>query len=120
MTQGTKFLFIASMNVTAEAERLFNEVYDNEHIPSLLKVPGVVSATRYRSRPFRLSIGGHIESEAGDGLPAYTAIYEIEHPDVLASPRWAAAIEEGRWPTQVRPHTRDRVHVVLERSRLPK
>jgi hypothetical protein len=116
MTQGTKFLFIASMNVTAEAEPLFNEVCDSERIPSLFKVPGVVSVTWYRSRRFRLSIGGHIESEAGDGLWADTAIYEIEPPDVLTSPRWASAIALLRWPTQVPPHTRDHVHVVLERS----
>jgi hypothetical protein len=34
------YLFIVAMDVTAEKEALFNEVYDTEHVPLLLKVPG--------------------------------------------------------------------------------
>ena len=37
----SKYLFIVSMNVKTEYEDLFNEVYDDEHVPYLLKVPGV-------------------------------------------------------------------------------
>ena len=37
----TKYLFFASMDVVPEKEALFNEVYDQEHVPTLLKVPGV-------------------------------------------------------------------------------
>ena len=43
------WIFTASMDVDADKEALFNEVYDTEHIPHLSKVPGVVSATRSRS-----------------------------------------------------------------------
>ena len=39
-----RYLFIASMDVKPEKEALFNEVYDTEHIPLLLRVPGVLSA----------------------------------------------------------------------------
>ena len=38
-----KYLFIVSMDVAPEKDALFNEVYDVEHIPALLKVPGVRS-----------------------------------------------------------------------------
>ena len=34
----SKYIFIVSMNVKNEYEELFNEVYDKEHIPYLLKV----------------------------------------------------------------------------------
>ena len=37
-----KYLFIATMNVDAEKDALFNEVYDKEHVPYLSKVPGVL------------------------------------------------------------------------------
>ena len=40
------YLFIVAMDVTAEKEALFNEVYDTEHVPLLLKVPGVDAITR--------------------------------------------------------------------------
>ena len=42
----TRYVLIASMDVTPEAEALFNEVYDTEHVPNLLEVPGVRSVTR--------------------------------------------------------------------------
>jgi hypothetical protein len=44
----------------------------------------------------------------------YTAFYELESPEVLTSAAWDTAIEEGRWASQVRPHTRNRRHVLLK------
>ena len=40
------YLFIASMDVEPEKLDLFNEVYDTEHVPMLMKVPGVVEISR--------------------------------------------------------------------------
>ena len=31
------------MDIEGIKEKLFNEVYDTEHIPAILKVPGVIS-----------------------------------------------------------------------------
>ena len=36
-----KYPFIASMDVEPDKEALFNEVYDKEHVPNPMKVPGV-------------------------------------------------------------------------------
>jgi hypothetical protein len=52
------WIFTASMDVDADKEALFNEVYDTEHIPYLSKVPGVVSATRFKIDTLRETIGG--------------------------------------------------------------
>jgi hypothetical protein len=46
--------------------------------------------------------------------PAYSVTYELESADVLTSPEWSIAVEAGRWPVQVRPHTRNRRHVLLK------
>ena len=46
-----KYLFVASMDVDPDKEDLFNEVYDTEHIPNLLKVPGVHAVTASRANP---------------------------------------------------------------------
>jgi hypothetical protein len=46
-----KYLFVASMDVDVDKEALFNEIYDTEHIPHLLKVPGVRAVTRMAGEP---------------------------------------------------------------------
>jgi hypothetical protein len=112
MPIATRYVFIASMDVTPEKEALFNEVYDQEHVPNLLKVPGVRSVTRLRTEAASLMIGGALKPVTGEGAPTYTAIYEIDGPEVLRSAAWAEAVERGRWPTEVRPFTFNRSHVV--------
>jgi hypothetical protein len=117
MTEKPKYLLIVSMDVDPEHESLFNEVYDAEHIPNLSKVPGVLGIVRYRREEFVMSIGGERRMMRAENEPAYSVIYELESPDVLTSPEWSEAVEAGRWPTQVRPYTRNRRHVLLKRSR---
>ena len=107
-----KYLFIASMDVAPEKEALFNEVYDTEHVPELLKVPGVLSVRRAVSVPLTMSIGGEVKAIVAEGEPRYSAYYELESADVLTSDGWAKAVETGRWPSQVRPYTRNRRHVL--------
>ncbi len=107
-----RYLFIASMDVAPEKEALFNEVYDKEHTPELLKVPGVLSVRRAVTVPLTLSIGGEKKTIVAEGEPLYSAYYELESAEVLTSDAWAKAVEAGRWPSQVRPHTRNRRHVL--------
>jgi hypothetical protein len=107
-----RYLFIASMDVDPDKEALFNEVYDTEHIPTLLKVPGVISARRYKREPLTMMMGGERKTLVAEGEPAYSAVYELESKEVLLSPAWAKAVEAGRWPGEVRPYTRNRRHVL--------
>src|SRR5690606_28743503 len=44
----TRYILTVSMDVDADKEALFNEVYDTEHVPLLLKVPGVLAVTRLK------------------------------------------------------------------------
>ena len=37
MAINSKYLFVVSMDVDSNKEALFNEIYDTEHIPNLLK-----------------------------------------------------------------------------------
>jgi hypothetical protein len=113
MTINSKYIFVVSMDVDPDKEALFNEVYDTEHIPNLLKVRGVHAATRVKGEAFDLSIGGSTRTIVHEGA-RYSAVYEIEGPHVLVSPEWAKAGEAGRWPSQVRPYTRNRKHVVYK------
>ena len=112
MSIATGYVFIVSMDVAPEKEALFNEIYDGEHIPNLLKVPGVRSATRLRSEPAAVDLGGEVKTLTGEGAPRYMAIYEIDGPEVLTSAAWARAVSLGRWPGDVRPYTSNRHHVL--------
>ena len=114
MSITSKYLFVVSMDVEPEKEALFNEVYDQEHVPNLLKVPGVHAIVRMEQTPLTLSIGGEHRSIHHENEPTYTAIYEIESPEVLVSQEWADAVEAGRWPGEVRPHTSNRRHVLRQ------
>ena len=111
----TRYLFSAAMDVEPAKEALFNEVYDTEHVPNLLKVPGVIAVARFKSGPVTMMLGGERRTIVIENEPRYNALYEVESPDVLVSPAWAKAVEEGRWPEQVRPHTKNRRHVMFER-----
>ena len=108
----TRYLFTASMDVDADKEALFNEVYDTEHVPELLKVPGCLAVHRAALMPLKMSIGGELKSIVIEGEPKYSAIYELESAEVLTSSAWAKAVELGRWPAQVRPYTKNRRHTL--------
>lgn len=110
-----KWIFTASMDVDPDKEALFNEVYDQEHVPSLLTVPGVIAVSRYEMQPLTMSIGGQLKTIVIEGAPKYGALYEIETPEVLVTEAWAKAVEKGRWPAQVRPHTTNRQHILYRR-----
>jgi hypothetical protein len=109
------YLFSAAMDVQPDKEALFNEVYDREHVPNLLTVPGVIAVARFKQEELTLSIGGERKRIVIENEPRYSALYEIESPDVLTSDAWAKAVEEGRWPGQVRQFTRNRRHVLYRK-----
>ena len=106
----SKYLFIASMDIEPGKEALFHEVYDTEHVPNLLKVPGVHSIARVESEPFSIMLGGEEKKMEPSGA-RHHAVYEIDGPHVLMSAEWGKAVEEGRWPS-VRPFTSNRRHTI--------
>ena len=107
-----KWIFTAAMDVDPDKEAVFNEVYDKEHIPLIKKVPGVISVTRVKLDTLRMAMGGETKTIDPQGAPRYAAIYELASPDVLTSPEFAKAVDAGRWPTEVRPFTKNRRHTM--------
>ncbi len=111
----TPYLFTAAMDVEPAREALFNEIYDGEHVPLILKVPGVIAAARFKRQELTMVIGGERKTIVVEHEPLYNALYEIESPEVLTSDAWAKAVDQGRWPGQVRPYTKNRRHVLYRR-----
>ena len=111
----SKYLFTASMDVEPAREAIFNEVYDKEHVPMLLEVPGVIAVARFKRQELTMILGGERKTIVIEGEPRYSALYELESPAVLTSPGWGAAVDHGRWPGEVRPYTKNRRHVLYQR-----
>ena len=110
----SRYLFSASMDVQPDKEAVFNEVYDKEHVPMLIEVPGVISIARFKTQELTMIMGGERRTIVIENEPKYSALYEIESPDVLTSEAWANAVDQGRWPDQVRPYTTNRRHVLRQ------
>ena len=110
----TRYLFTASMDVEPEKEADFNEVYDTEHVPALELVPGVLAVARFKTQHLTMAIGGERRTIVVENEPRYSALYEVETPEVLVSEAWAEAVERGRWAQEVRPFTSNRRHVLRE------
>jgi hypothetical protein len=109
----TRYVFVVSMDVDPDKDAIFNEVYNTEHIPELMKVPGVLSVSRSKKQPASLAIGGELK-EVGADEPTYIAYYEVEDPAITGSDAWAVASEKGRWAEEVRPYTHNRHHAMHE------
>jgi hypothetical protein len=81
-----KYIYVVRMDVEKDVEEKFNNWYNNEHIPALLKVPGVLSGRRYVSL---------------EGEPKYTAVYEFDRRDIRQSVEWKKAVEMTPRPADV-------------------
>ena len=67
-----KFLWLVFTNPTSvEMEDEFNDWYDRQHVPDVLKVPGMKAVQRFRT------------ARPADDVPGrYVGTYEIEADDV--------------------------------------
>jgi len=70
---------------------------------------------RFKRQELTMMLGGERKTIVVEHEPHYNALYEIESPEVLTSDAWAKAVDQGRWPGQVRPHTKNRRHVLYRR-----
>ena len=98
------YLYLVQMDVPATLEDEFNRIYDTQHVPNIIKAPGVHGCSRYL-----------LHSTDANGVARYAALYEIDSPDVPESPGWKAESEKGDWPSKIRPHTTNRSHHVFKK-----
>lgn len=119
-SKATPYTLVVQMDVDPEREGLFESVYNTEHVPALLEVEGVRAIRRYRrADTLKIGLGGEIRHLSFPAEPRFTAIYEIDTPQVLLTEAWARAVEFGQWSRAVRPYTRNRRHT-LQQLLLPR
>ena len=105
MPEGTRapFIYMVQMDIPAEHEADFNRIYDTEHVPEILKVPGVRGCTRYAAG----------DDQQATAWRAISPCTKLDSADVMDSPAWLAASEKGDWAPKIRPHTTNRSHTVM-------
>ncbi len=82
-----KALLMVWVDVSADVDEEFNRWYNEEHIPELLAIPGVLDAARY---------------VAVSGSPKYLACYELENPEVRDTPEYLAHVDHPtEWSVKV-------------------
>ena len=101
LTGSTPYVFWVMMDVERHREALFNDLYDSEHLPLLLKLSGCVNAVRYRT--------------TAPGEPRYLCAYEVQNAELPMSKLWNDTSDIGRWKPEVRPYTSNKRFIVGER-----
>ena len=99
------YIYWVQMDIPADKEEEFNRVYETQHVPNIIKAPGVHSCTRYK-----------LTSADVDGVARYAAVYEVDSPEVPTSDGWKAESEKGDWPTLIRPYTTNRSHLIFKKT----
>ncbi len=97
------YIYIIQLDIPGEHEDDFNRIYDTQHVPAILEVPGVRGCHRYRL------------TYADAETPRYLALYELDSPDVIKSDAWRKAADSGDWAPRIRPHTQNRRRQVMEK-----
>lgn len=95
---GCGCLIFVAVDIDPAVEQEFNEWNDAEHVPLLLRVPGVRCARRYRA------LSGH---------PKYFALYHVATPEVYADPLWLTA-NTTPWTQRLRRFRLGEIHWIFE------
>ena len=86
-----------TFEIAPEDEAEFNDIYDNDHIPTIMKLDGVKEVLRFR------------DADANEkGFLVYTAIYFMTKADLHLTPEWKALSDTGRWMPVIRPKVKSR------------
>lgn len=96
-----RVLLMVGHDPVGEFDDEFNAWMNEEHLPALGAVPGVLAARRYRA--------------AGTGFPPYFALYHVTDGAVLASEAWKEA-GGTPWAKRMRELIRRRVRAVFGRA----
>jgi hypothetical protein len=80
------YSWIVFTNCTPGSEQAFEAWYDDIHIPDLLRIPGIVSATRGRATPQQtLMVGGAVQYAPSVSADyRYLAVYKLRTDDPSA------------------------------------
>jgi hypothetical protein len=86
-----------TFEIDPKDEAEFNEIYDKDHIPNILRLEGVEQIIRVKdAKPNE------------KGYLVYTAIYFIAKENLHETPEWTELSNLGRWAPVIRPKVKSR------------
>jgi len=94
---GARYFYMVTFEIDEADEALFNDIYETEHIPNILKVPGVLGVARFRD---------HTPNERG--WLVYSAMYYLDRADLPDTEKWKTESDKGRWAPMIRPRIKSR------------
>lgn len=86
-----------TFEIAPEDEAEFNDIYDNDHIPNIMKLPGVLEIIRFRDA-----------APNEKGFLVYSAIYFMATENLHLTPGWKELSDLGRWAPVIRPKVKSR------------
>ena len=97
-------IYVVQMDIPAERDADFNRIYETQHVPEILKVPGVLGVERYK-----------LEQSSEKDMPTYLAIYRCASADIPQNADWKKASDTGDWKEMIRPYTTNRRHSIFSK-----
>lgn len=91
--ESTEYMWLVQLDIPEELDDEFNRIYNDEHVPFIAKVPGVLGVQRY------------VLERPNPGVQRYATVYRVDSPDLPQTPEWKAASAQGEWASKIRPHT---------------
>jgi hypothetical protein len=86
-----------TFEIAPEDEAEFNDIYDNDHVPNILKLDGVREVIRFRDA-----------APNEKGWLVYTAIYFLAEENLHQTREWQQLSDLGRWAPVIRPKVKSR------------
>jgi hypothetical protein len=91
------YSMIITFEIDPKDEAEFNDIYDNDHIPTILQLPGLVEVIRFKdAKPNE------------KGFLVYSAIYFTTTENLHETPEWKKLSDTGRWMPVIRPKVKSR------------
>ena len=91
------YSMIITFEIDPKDEAEFNDIYDNDHIQNILKLPGVIEIIRFKdAKPNE------------KGFLVYSAIYFMAKENLHETPEWKELSDMGRWAPVIRPKVKSR------------
>lgn len=91
------FCMMITFEVAREDEAEFNDIYDHDHIPNIIKLDGVREVIRFRDA-----------TPNEKGFLVYSALYMLTTENLHETVQWKALSELGRWAPVIRPKVKSR------------
>ena len=89
-------LFLVLTNPIEGKDGEFNEWYDDQHVPEVLDVPGVVAAQRYDLSEIKVPEDEELPAQLPPPTHRYLVIYELDREPDLVMQEFLARVMAGK------------------------